>query len=155
MNYLKKEKIISHHFFKTALVAAFILFVCLIPMPAEAKTMYRMIPNVDKWVHFFFFFGLSITFLFDYKFNNQKSGSFFKIALMTLLTVTLFGGLIEVLQAAFTARSASWFDFLSDFNGALTGLVILFLFKKTKAIRAYYTNKRNEEIIPPVLLLEH
>ena len=46
------------------------------------------------------------------------------------LAVTLYGGLLELLQYACTlTRSGEWMDLLADFLGALIGVLLMILFQ--------------------------
>ena len=51
--------------------------------------------------------------------------------------VTLYGGLLEVLQRYCTqTRSGEWMDVLADFVGALTGVLIVGMIAKWRNIRS-------------------
>lgn len=47
------------------------------------------------------------------------------------LAVTLYGGVLELLQYACTlTRSGEWMDLLADFLGALLGVLLMILFQR-------------------------
>lgn len=47
------------------------------------------------------------------------------------VAVTLYGGLLELLQYACTlTRSGEWLDLLADFFGALIGVLLVILFQR-------------------------
>ena len=50
------------------------------------------------------------------------------------VAVTLYGGLLELLQHTCTlTRSGEWFDLLADFIGALIGVLLMILFQRQNA----------------------
>ncbi len=119
-------------FWKTLLVAAFILYVCIIRIP-EIKQLPK-IHNLDKLVHFLFYMFFSIIFFYDL--IKIKTGfSFLKTVLIVLSVATLYGGVIELLQENFfPPRSGDFIDFLADFIGALVGILLVAIFRKHKSI---------------------
>ncbi|MGL5788191.1 MAG: VanZ family protein [Bacteroidales bacterium] len=77
------------------------------------------IPNIDKIVHFCFYFGISFL---SYISIHRKSYPAYRIYLMVLLVPIIFGGVIELLQQYyFPPRSAEWADFAADILGSLFG----------------------------------
>ena len=73
------------------------------------------------------------------RFKNQKSEilnpkSEFAPYLYVCALVSLYGGLMELLQHYCTlTRSGEWIDLLADFIGALIGVVLVFVIKKSKS----------------------
>ena len=82
----------------------------------------------DKLVHFGMFFLLSfVNFIDYYKLYNGKP-QLFKWIFWGFVLPVIYGGIIEILQEYFFSRSGEWGDFIADFLGSLTAmLIILFL----------------------------
>lgn len=82
----------------------------------------------DKVVHFGMFFVLSfVNFIDYYKLYNGKP-QLFKWMFWGFVLPVIYGGIIEILQEYFFSRSGEWADFIADFLGSLTAmLIILFL----------------------------
>lgn len=83
----------------------------------------------DKLVHFGMFFLLSfVNFIDYYKLYNGKP-QLFKWIFWGFVLPVIYGGIIEILQEYFFSRSGEWGDFIADFLGSLTAmLIILFLY---------------------------
>ena len=88
------------------------------------------IPNLDKIVHFFFYFVAAI--LGSLLIREQNKGQFNKSgsAILASLVVIVYGIIIEVIQSAFTQyRSGEIYDVLANALGAFFGaglIIILF-----------------------------
>ena len=128
------------HYWRSILVIIAILFLSFAP-PSD----FQGIPtfkNEDKLAHLLMYAGLASMLIFDFRLAvlnfNIKSFQFF---LFCLIFPTLLGGIIEILQPIYFApRTASWFDFLSDFIGVILGLIFMDVFKNI-VTKIFYTKK--------------
>lgn len=86
----------------------------------------------DKTLHGLMYTVLAVAWIIPIarRFKNHKS----EIApyLYVCALVSLYGGLMELLQHYCTlTRSGEWIDLLADFIGALIGVVLVFVIKKS------------------------
>ena len=108
--------------------AVLILILCGIPGGSLPSSRFFHIPNFDKIVHTALYFPLAI--FLGAEFDLSKK-SILRITgpLLTMLLVTVYGGLIEILQEKlFSNRSSDIVDLLADVIGGLLGLTIYYLF---------------------------
>lgn len=92
------------------------------------------IPNMDKLVHFCFYFGAAILGTFFIRERFQKTFSLAKALVYAVVMAVSFGILMEILQHNFTSdRQGDIFDALANTCGAIVGAV---------AIKCYFSNKR-------------
>lgn len=104
-----------------------IIFLCL----TESSNIPAVsIPNIDKLVHFCFYFGF--TFLWFLYFKKQfKNTDDFRPLLLSFVFSTFFGITIELLQSEYTlTRSADMMDFLANSLGATSAIIAVLLFNK-------------------------
>jgi len=113
-------------FMSTALA---ILILSLVPQPPEIISEFSV---SDKIMHLFAYIALAFTM----DFILPRSFKVKKIILFTIISSTLFGGLIEFLQG-FTGRSPELLDLLFDTAGASIGALLYFTFNKA----VYYYKK--------------
>lgn len=112
----------------TILTATTILVLSIIPVP-EVK-MAENIPLIDKWVHFVMYGGLALVAYFElYRTNTKrekkKREATLMLLLYTLIVPSLYGGLLELVQAYLTTcRSGDWIDFIADAIGAALGSLL-------------------------------
>jgi VanZ family protein len=119
-------------FWKTLLVAVFILYACIIRIPGIERL--PEIPNLDKLVHFLFYVVFSVVLFADF-IKIKTDFSFTKTAVIVLFIATLYGGIIELLQENFfPPRSGDLMDLLADFFGAFAGVIVIGVFRKNKTI---------------------
>ncbi len=112
----------------TLLWSLFILFVCLIPGNEIPHPSFFNIPQLDKIVHFSFYFILS--FLFLYSSRKPLYPTYYFIDILYCLVL---GVLIEFIQHYYIPnREGDIFDVVANFLGSLFGLSI-FLFRFNKA----------------------
>jgi len=103
-------------------IALTILILSLVPKPPE---VIREFVFGDKIMHL----GAYIALAFSMGFILPK---YFKVktnVLFTIISSSLYGGLIEFLQG-FTGRSTELSDLLFDAAGAAIGVLLYFIFKK-------------------------
>ena len=85
------------------------------------------VPNLDKVVHFTFYFVAVILGCF---FARERTAGRLKMMKTTLIfaaVTIIYGIVIEVLQYRFTAtRDGNVYDALANISGTLAGVVILF-----------------------------
>lgn len=107
------------HYGLSICVALTILYLCM--MPSTDTGMDINIPNLDKIVHAAMYWALA----FCISLNLYQEYTKFKSMVMVMWAIIipiLFGGLIEVMQDAFTvSRSGDPFDLLADAIGAILG----------------------------------
>ncbi len=110
-----------------------IIFVlCAMPGKSLPETSFN-IPYIDKIVHLGMFFVMGIFLCAELKY--QTSLSFSKITLITILSVSFYGGLIEVLQHyVFVDRSGDYVDFIFDVAGGGSAALIYPWLKRKKDI---------------------
>lgn len=96
------------------------------------------IPHIDKMVHFFMFFIMSIFLCAELKY--QTSFSFKKIMLTSIVLVALYGAFIELIQNfVFTYRSGDYYDLLFDILGGIVGAL---MFKTMKIFKDRIVEKQ-------------
>ncbi len=120
-------------FWITILLCTVILYLCF--MNASSIPQIEM-SNFDKFVHFCMFSGLCGIIYFEQSRFFRKPIPAKWIVLGAWLFSITFSGVIELLQEYLTTdRSGDWMDFLCDFLGSTTALVICLLINKklTKA----------------------
>lgn len=118
------------YFLAALLWAGVIAFFCLIQLN---NVPLGEVSNLDKLVHVFFHFVLTILcFLFVQKYTNAVNS--LKPILISLLFSVFFGIGIEIAQELFTTtRHADVFDVLANLSGAILGVAVIILFDlKTK-----------------------
>jgi VanZ family protein len=118
------------YFLAALLWAGVIAFFCLIQLN---NVPLGEVSNLDKLVHVFFHFVLTILcFLFVQKYTNAINS--LKPILISLLFSVFFGIGIEIAQELFTTtRHADVFDVLANLSGAILGVaVVILLDLKTK-----------------------
>ena len=118
------------YFFAALLWAGVIAFFCLVQLN---NVPLGEVSNLDKLVHVFFHFVLTVLcFLFFQKYTNALNS--FKSIIISFLFSVFFGIGIEIAQELFTTtRHADVFDVLANLSGAILGVaVVILLDLKTK-----------------------
>ncbi len=117
------------YFIKSIIAAAIILFLSVITTPSINPGNLFNFPHIDKIVHFILYAGLSFILLMDY--NNLRLKKSKKLNIFVpLIIAVIYGGLIELVQIIIPGRSGELLDFVFDIGGALTGVLIFFLYQK-------------------------
>ncbi len=81
------------------------------------------IPNLDKIVHFIFYFVATFLGCLFVRERTRGSAQFLKTLVITGFVILLYGSLIEILQAFYTVdRSGEILDFMANFLGVLFAL---------------------------------
>ncbi|MCV9928534.1 VanZ family protein [Flavobacterium sp. LS1R49] len=104
-----------------------IVFLCL----TESSNIPAVnIPNIDKLVHFCFYFGFTLLWFLFLK-KQFKSKNNYKPLLVSFVFSVFFGITIEILQSEYTlTRSADMMDFLANSIGATSAIIAVLLFKR-------------------------
>jgi VanZ family protein len=88
-------------------------------IPGQVFERYE-IWNADKLVHSGIYFFLTILMISGFKKRFHYGFFFTRTGLVSFVLATLYGGLIEILQAnCFINRSGNWPDFTANMLGAL------------------------------------
>jgi VanZ family protein len=104
------------------------MIVCAIPGNDLPSVSLFRIPNFDKIVHAVLYFPLAFVLGAEFDLSGKNWLKFTGPGL-TMLIISIYGGLIEVLQEKlFINRSADIDDVLSDIIGGLAGLAVYYLF---------------------------
>lgn len=108
--------------------AVLIMIVSAIPGNDLPSINLFRIPNFDKIVHAVLYFPLAFVLGAEFDLSG-KNWLKYTGPVLTMLIITIYGGLIEVLQEKlFINRSADVDDVLSDIIGGLAGLAVYYLF---------------------------
>jgi hypothetical protein len=120
MNYLK----LLPRFWKTLLVLAIILILCLIPAREISKIDFLKISYEDLAVHLMMFSGFSTILFHDLKRNTELVNNLARLSYIVFAICMLLGITTEMLQMVLTMlnRTGSIFDFLFDMVGAGLGI---------------------------------
>jgi len=100
---------------------------------ADEDTPGFDIPNLDKLVHFCFYFGAAVLGTFFIRERFQNSFSLPKALMYSVLIAVSFGVLMEILQYNFTSdRQGDIFDALANTCGAIAGAAVMKFFFSNK-----------------------
>lgn len=81
------------------------------------------VPGKDKTIHFIFYFVLTLL----WNFALQKKYKIWSLKYIIVVSVIIFGIIIEVLQGVLTKnRQADVYDVIANSAGALFALIIIF-----------------------------
>tara|TARA_B100000767_G_C19589659_1_gene460888 strand:- start:59 stop:424 length:366 start_codon:yes stop_codon:yes gene_type:complete len=106
--FLKSEKIRQ----MAISILVIIIFIIITYALLSVSTQHKIIA-IDKVYHFAVFFSLSFSITLIRP----------RFAIWVLFGAMVLGGLIELSQT-FTAREASWEDFIADVTGTIFGIMI-------------------------------
>jgi len=110
MYYIKK-------YHKTLGIIFIITVLSLINTSKIEPDKIKLIPHIDKIVHFLMYFTLAFTFMFEYYIHHHKTIS--KVSKILILPL-FYSGLMEILQLSITSyRGADWLDMLANGSGIL------------------------------------
>ncbi len=112
--------------------AAFILFICGIPVTHIPKVDFWEINIEDKIAHIGVFFVLGLTLVWGY---SKGSPSYSLRAMFWIMAIgILYGGLTELLQGTlFPTRYPSFGDLIADSIGSVFGTVFAFFYFKKRS----------------------
>ena len=116
-------------FWKPILLALIIFYGCAASGSNLNKVNIFQINNIDKFIHFSFYFLLSVSFqssLLRSTLINRKEQ-----IIITLVIVISYGLIMEVYQFYFTSdRSAELFDAIANIIGCILGVLIFPFLRK-------------------------
>ena len=101
--------------------------------PFFPETPFDDVQFIDKWTHLVIYGGTCSVIWFEYLLHHRTI-DWGKILLLSVVGMTLLGGLMELLQAyCTTTRSGEWFDFWADSLGVLLGNAVGLLMKSLRS----------------------
>ncbi len=105
----------------SVLCSIVITILCFIPGDVSFQPEFE-IPYFDKFVHFCFYFVLSLTIQYEVK-NKVKLSNY----LFIFVYAIVLGGFIELIQEnCIVERSGDFFDLIADLSGTI---IAFFVFK--------------------------
>ena len=111
----------------TVLAAALILYLSLLREPHFAMPLNGIVPYADKLMHALMYLILGAIVAHDT--YRLTSAATLRIFIICLLSITAYGGAIELLQEyCFPPRHGEWLDLLADAVGAAAGLALCYKF---------------------------
>lgn len=108
--------------FRRSVLAVYLVALLIATLSPLPSTSYDVVRGMDKLVHVILFGGLSIV-LYWTGFSSMRM-----MVGIGLVAVSIFAGVIELLQGLLPYRSADRMDFLAGAVGALLGLVLALIF---------------------------
>ncbi len=116
-----------------------ILILSGLPGDSLPETKVALIPHFDKLVHMGMYFPLAFFLIAEFDLS-RKQGLVKWAAVLTLMIVGVYGGIIEMAQDfIFVHRSADAIDFLFDMLGGVLGLLCYYILFR-KAFRRWARN---------------
>ena len=111
----------------TVLAAALILYLSLLREPRFSMPLNGIVPYADKLMHALMYLFLGFVVANDtYRITSAAT---LRIFIVCLLSITAYGGAIELLQEyCFPPRQGEWLDLLADAVGAAAGLALCYKF---------------------------
>jgi VanZ family protein len=104
----------------TILLVIAIALLSLIPGENMPGSILFSIPHFDKIIHFSMYAALGFVALSESRREQPRLGFY----MILLFSVFALSALIEILQATVVAaRSAEWFDLISNFLGLIAGYI--------------------------------
>ena len=101
--------------------------------PFFPETPFDDVQFIDKWTHLVMYGGACSVIWFEYLLHHRTI-DWGKILLLSVVGMTLLGGLMELLQAyCTTTRSGEWLDFWADSLGVLLGNAVGLLMKSLRS----------------------
>ena len=101
--------------------------------PFFPETPFDDVQFIDKWTHLVMYGGTCSVIWFEYLLHHRTI-DWGKILLLSVVGMTLLGGLMELLQAyCTTTRSGEWLDFWADSFGVLLGNAVGLLMKSLRS----------------------
>lgn len=110
-------------YWRTLLWLVLIIFLSTFPVEKVQEAPMFNIPHFDKIVHFFMYYIFAHFWLLDLYKTQQKTS--LKLIVIMALSSIFLGGLMEIIQANFTAnRQGDFIDALTNSFGVLIALLI-------------------------------
>lgn len=89
--------------------------------------------HIDKIVHILIYFVLVVLSCFPFSNSFRSGNNRWRVGLPVLLVVTVYSGIIELLQEfVFISRSGNWLDLLANIVGGLLGILVFPLLLKKR-----------------------
>jgi hypothetical protein len=121
------------HNIAALLWAIFIFILCILPGYAIPHYRWTDLLSIDKAVHAFLFAVLTLLLIRGFKRQTQFSFLTIHTLIIVFLFCAAYGGLLELMQNyCLKDRSGSWFDFIADATGSISGIVFNNYLKKKK-----------------------
>jgi VanZ family protein len=125
----KKRKIFSMFlktFWKPLSWAIIIIILSVMPTDKIDGRVLSVVPYQDKIMHFIFYGIFSFLLLRALLVRFKKSKSVWSLALVTFLTIFIFGLSLEIIQAKFTSyRQGDLFDMVSNLVGCIFAILLV------------------------------
>lgn len=104
-----------------------VILITILSLVSFRKMPKISVENSDKYVHFSFYFVLTILLFL----NIIVKSNFYKTIFISILIAVFYGIIIEGMQEAFTStRRAEWGDVVFNSLGSLTAALLLYLNRK-------------------------
>ena len=103
---------------------ALVIFYLTCIVDVESIPVPEKVFQYDKLVHFAMFFALSAAVFIDYYLKHKGKPNGYRWLLFGLVIPVIYGGLIEVAQENFFARSGDLYDFIADAMGSMSATII-------------------------------
>lgn len=102
---------------------ALVIFYLTCIVDVESIPVPEKVFQYDKLVHFAMFFALSAAVFIDYYLKHKGKPNGYRWLLFGLVIPVIYGGLIEVAQENFFARSGDLYDFIADAMGSMSATI--------------------------------
>ena len=103
---------------------ALVIFYLTCIIDVDSIPVPEKVFQYDKLVHFAMFFALSAAVFVDYYLKHKGKPNGYRWLLFGLVIPVIYGGLIEIAQENFFARSGDLDDFLTDAMGSMSATII-------------------------------
>ena len=103
---------------------ALVIFYLTCIIDVESIPVPEKVFQYDKLVHFAMFFALSAAVFIDYYLKHKGKPNGYRWLLFGLVIPVIYGGLIEVAQENFFARSGDLYDFIADAMGSMSATIV-------------------------------
>ncbi len=113
---------------------ALVIFYLTCIVDVESIPVPEKVFQYDKLVHFAMFFALSAAVFIDYYLKHKGKPNGYRWLLFGLVIPVIYGGLIEVAQENFFARSGDLYDFIADAMGSMSATIaaLFYVYVKPK-----------------------
>ena len=121
------------HIRRYPLSLVIIIIVIYLSFFKPPHTELDTISNLDKYVHFFMYFGLSGMIWMEYLRSHKNKFSLRRTLVGAVILPILFSGGIELGQEYLTTyRGGDWMDFASNTSGVIVASLIAYFFVKPR-----------------------
>ena len=103
---------------------ALVIFYLTCIIDVDSIPVPEKVFQYDKLVHFAMFFALSAAVFVDYYLKHKGKPNGYRWLLFGLVIPVIYGGLIEVAQENFFARSGDLYDFIADAMGSMSATIV-------------------------------